>query len=125
MQPRLRRSESVWSLMIEGQPVWVPRPKGAQRWGGGDLWGPFIAKDSMTRRFADRRYEPMLSVLAHHQGASFFFKVSADVDLEGHTSVLKGVGVAFEGTTSLPLRIFWGLPIAPHFLNFLERMKDV
>ena len=56
--------------------------------GGSDLWGPFIAKDSMTRRFADRRYEPMLSVLFHHQGASFFFKASAYVDLEGHMPVL-------------------------------------
>ena len=36
----------------------------------------------------------------------------------------KGWGVAFEGTTSLPLRIFWGLPVAPHFLNFLERRKS-
>ena len=36
----------------------------------------------------------------------------------------KGWGVAFEGTTSLTLRIFWGLPVAPHFLNFLERRKS-
>ena len=74
--------------MIEGQPVWGPSAKGGSAMGGGDLWGPFIAKDSMTRRFADRRYEPMLSLLSHHQGASFFFKVSTGVDLEGHTSVL-------------------------------------
>ena len=74
--------------MIDGQPVWGPSAKGGSAMGGGDLWGPFIAKDSMTRRFADRRYEPTLSLLSHHQGASFFFKVSTDVDLEGHTSIL-------------------------------------
>ena len=87
MQPRLHRSESVWSLMIEGQPVWGPSAKGGSEMGGSDLWGPFISKDSMTR-FADRRYEPMLSVLSHHQGASFLSKAHTDVDLEGHMPVL-------------------------------------
>ena len=73
--------------MTEGQPVWGPSAKGGSEMGGSDLWGPFISKDSMTR-FADRRYEPMLSVLSHHQGASFFFKAHTDVDLEGHMPVL-------------------------------------